>query len=591
MLRSLLIQNVALIDRLTLEFGSGLVVFTGETGAGKSVLLEAFALVLGQRAETSIIRHGQEAARVEALFDVGGQREVQDYLSASGLPVEEELVVVRELSREAKNRCLVNGSLTTRRVLEGLGDLLVDLHGQHDHQLLLRSSTHLKLVDDFGDRSHHEQVVRLRQRIAEFRTVDRELAEAEDASRGREIERDHLSYQVAEIDEVELGPGEDVRLQDELRTLAAAEGLREAVAQALACLEGDDEAPGALAGLERATGELERLARTSTRLDELAARGLELSGLGRDLRDDLVRYVEGISLDPDRMRQVEDRLARIHRLTKKYGRTSVEVLARREELGKRLEEIRGETHAAEGLERRRSELVVELESLAPKVSATRDRLAAALGSQIQEHLADLSMPEAQVEVRLVREEAGEGLRTPAGTFHLWADGLEKAEILVSTNPGEPPGTLAAIASGGEISRVMLGLKAAMAKLDMVPIMVFDEIDAGVGGRTGLKIAEKLRAVSRRCQCLCVTHLPALAAAGDHQMLVEKTVEAGRARVSVREVRGEERERELARMLAGDTGPESLGLARDLLAGGGARDPGAEARRPRTRPTRSGRKSR
>lgn len=566
MLRSLVIRNLVLIEHLQLDLGPGLNVFTGETGAGKSILLDAFSLVLGGRADTAAIRAGEDVARVEGLFHVGEHTGVQAYLEAHGLPRDEELVLVRELNREARNRCWVNGSLTTRRTLEGLGNLLVDLHGQHDHQLLLRNHAHLPLVDDFGSRAHGRRLETIRRQIQEYREIRTRLEQREELERRRRVEREHLEFQIQEIEEAGLSPGEDEELHEELRMLSGAEDIRAALREASWLLEGGDDG-GVVPGLQRAAGALAGVARGGDSLGGLADRLASLVEEADDVRNEVQDLLESVQVDPSRLAEKEARMGEIHRLTRKYGRDCAAVLETLEELRTRLGEIDADEARGDADLGRLEELAAALREGLPRLGKDRSKLARKLSRAVQEQIRDLAMPEARVEIRLSRQLEEGGFELEGEALRLFSDGVERAEILVATNPGEPPGALSRIASGGELSRVMLGLKAAMARLDVVPIMVFDEIDAGVGGETGRRMAEKLRAVSATCQCLCVTHLPSVAAAGTRQLQVVKRVEKGRTRVSVHPVEGEQRVQEIARMLGGGQGRESLDLARDLLARG------------------------
>lgn len=579
MLRHLIIKNVALIEHLEVPFGPGLNVLTGETGAGKSILLDSFALILGERADTHLIREGQETARVEGLFDVGGDRQVVRYLEGCGVPIGDELVVVRELHRDARNRCFVNGSLTTRKVLQGLGHMLVDLHGQHDHQLLLRPAGHLRLVDDFGDAGHREAVGEVRARAGEFRQVRRELDEAIARLRHRDLERELLDAQIGELDEAEPVEGEDAQLQEELKLLSGAEGLQVALGSAMACLDGDDEVPGALGGLERAAEEVRRATAKSGALADLVERLDEQAALLADLRDDLGRAAERVELDPERQREVEDRLAVLHRLARKHGVGADELEAVLQSLLDRRRDLEAGETRRDGLEARLAELEDELGPRVEDLSARRRVLAASMAEAVEGHLQDLAMAGARVEVRLERDEDPEGLPVAGARYRLREDGLDRAEILVATNPGGRPGGLKAIASGGEISRVMLGIKASLARLDMVPIMVFDEIDSGVGGETGHRIGEKLAAVSDRCQCLVVTHLPSVAARAGTHFRVVKALTGGRAEVRVEVVAGEDRVAEVARMLGAGEREGGKDLARALLAGEGGPAEAPVARAP------------
>jgi DNA repair protein RecN (Recombination protein N) len=573
MLRTLHIQNLALIERLELTLGPGLNVFTGETGAGKSILLDAFALVLGSRAETTMIRAGEDFARVEGLFEVGGHGGVRTFLEDHGLPVDDELVLARELNREARNRCWVNGSLTTRRVLEGLGDLLVDLHGQHDHQLLMRTNTHLSLVDDFGSEAHGRAVQEARQRVREYREVRSRLEQKAEDERARRVERDHLEFQIREIEEAELEAGEDDRLHDELRTLAGAEDIRADLAQALHYLAGDEDGDGAADLLARAAAAVRDAGSRTGSLEDLVEELERLSDAVGEARHEVERHAQVIQLDPERLREAEERMGLIHRLTRKYGPSCEAVLENLAGLRERLAELAGNEVRRDQDQRLLLQLETDLLERLPKLTRARRRLAKKLGAAIQDQIRDLAMPHAEVDIRIAGEDDPGGLRVGAGRVRLYADGLDRAEVLVATNPGEGPGPLAKVASGGELSRVMLGLKAAMARIEAVPIMVFDEIDAGVGGETGKVMAEKLAAVSAGCQCLCVTHLASIAAAGRRQFHVTKAVEGGRTRVAVDPVEGAARELEVARMLGAAEASEGLELARGLLG----REPARKAR--------------
>lgn len=570
MLVNLDIRDFALIDRLRLDLVPGLNVFTGETGAGKSLIVQAFTLLLGERASADVVRAGSERAGVEARFDPGQAPGLAAVLEEAGLPADDGeglLLVGREIGRKARdNRCTVNGRMATVTLLRDVGAGLVDLHGQHDHQRLLRSSEHLAVLDEVAGDSVLELRRRVEADVAELRRLERRRTELGSGERERQREIDALRFQLDEIDEAELREDELGELEARHRVLANADRVLRLLSGVEELLGGDE-------------GALERLRSLWRDLDELVsydegARGLrenfhEAVYLLDEVAAEAERSRESVDCDGEALAAVEERLAVIERLTRKYGPTVADVLAVRAEAAARLEELTSGESSQEALLAALAVVRGRLARSLPDLSRMRAEAARRLEESVTLQLRELGMEAASFAVRLGREASGpaapgDAVTLGGETWRLWSDGTDRAEFLIAGNAGEAAGPLAKIASGGEISRVMLGIKAALASRDRVPIMVFDEIDVGIGGETAWKVADKLREVSRHCQCICVTHLPQIAAGADGHFQVAKRREGDRTVIGVRPLTQEERVDELARMLGG-RGAAARSHAQELLA--------------------------
>lgn len=552
MLRTLAIRNFAIIDRLDVSFGPGLNVLTGETGAGKSILIDALTAILGGRIGAEVVRAGADRAVVDGVFDLAGSEETLAAVKDAGFDCDgDELLITREIAPGGKSSARIGGRPATAAQLRALTEGLVDLHGQHDHQSLLSVPRHLAILDEWAG----PEVASLRRDVADaYATLSALRREKEGIARDAR-ERAHLidlyTFQVSEIEEARLAPGEDLELEAEARRLANAQRLGEAAAGACESLSGE-MAPGATEMLARATALLEEIAEIDERarplLEALTAVRYEAEEAAHDLR----KYRDGIELDPERLEAVEERLEQIRTLKRKYGDTIAEILEYGRSTRAKLDQL---THSEErGLEL--DTAIARAEAVygerAAELSDRRRRSGAAFAAAVLAELSDLGMARSQFEVAI---EPG------APT----ADGVDRAEFLISPNPGEPLRPLAKIASGGELSRIMLAIKSAMARQDPLPTMVFDEIDSGVGGRTAGVIAEKLKALSRSAQVLCITHLPQIAGRGDTHLYIEKRVDGERTTVSVTPLAQAARVEEIARMLAGaDPTPAVRRHARELL---------------------------
>jgi DNA repair protein RecN (Recombination protein N) len=553
MLRSLRIRNLALVEELEWELASGFTAVTGETGAGKSVILGALKFLLGERADRGVVRSGAPSAGIEAVFTLGETSEIDLLLEESGVdPCQDgELILKRTIAAEGAGRQFINGSPCNLSVLKELGTRLVDLHGPHDHQSLFSRREQTLLLDRFSE-ALPERETYLDHR-AEVATARRELEELE-ATSGGEERISQLQLEVDEITSANLSEGEEESLNARYKAASNSRRLIELSAAAIGRLENEEH------GAVTAIAEAARLVKDLGRLDERAAPYLEamdrvsegFDSLIGDLRD----YAETIEVDAGELQQLEERINLIATLRRKYGPAISDVIARGEESAKLLERLAGITELQASATKKLQERSSEMIKAAGKLSAKRREGAKLLAKRIVTELTDLGFKQAGFEIRLdMQEEAG-------------PDGAEVAEFLFAPNPGEPVQPLRSIASSGEISRVMLALKTALADQDRIPLLVFDEIDANVGGEIATRVAAKMSELGTGHQVLCITHLPQVAAAASSQFMVIKEVKDGRTGTTLSPVEGDERVAEIARMLGGVT-DSAKAHATTLLASGAA----------------------
>lgn len=562
MLRELHVRDFALLEDVRVEFGPGLNVLTGETGAGKSMLVDALGAVLGHRTPSDVVRAGAGCARVAAVFDVGRLPRVRAAVDELGLPWEDgNLVLVREVGGRA--RAYVNGEPTTVGVLRRLGTVLAEIHGQHEGQRLLEPATHRELLDAFGGDALLARRARVEERFARWRALREELRALDVGERERAQRVDLLRFQVSEIDAVRPRPGELEELVAFRTRLLNAERLRECLSAAYHALYGDEG------------GARDRVGRAAALLRQAAAWDASVAPVGEALEaveaqlDDLAREVraaaERVEGDPARLDEVESRLAAVRALLRKYGDTVEAVLDYRERAARELEALEhADTRRADLAERLRA-AEVELSAAVEELSKARVAAARQLEKAILRHLHDLAMPAARFRVQLEAEEDPDGLPVGGRSLRVAPWGADRVEFLLSTNPGEPPRPLHRVASGGELSRVMLALRTVLARADPPVVMVFDEVDSGVGGRTGHVIGAKLSELAGVCQVLCVTHLPQIAALAHHHLAIRKVTERGRTRTVVEVLDREARVEEIARMLSGPSPTDTARRhARELL---------------------------
>ena len=570
MLTELRITNFAIIDHLEIRFDSGLTVFTGETGAGKSIIIDALETVLGSRANTSLIRSGAERASIEADFYIpeAVRSPIHDLLKNEDLLDDPDYITLgRDLRRSGRNVARVNGRSVSLNLLRALGEYLVDIHGQSQHLSLLRVREHIKLLDAYANsgnllatyRKVYQTLQKNRRELEALRAAERDSAQRADL----------LRFQVDEIEAANLHPGEEDDLRAERIRLSNAEKLAMLAQKALQFLdEGSPESPAATDLLGGALDALNRLARIDAEQSKLSEQATALFEETADLSRALQNYLDSTAFDPNRLAEIEERLDLIVTLKRKYGNTIADVLATAERARTDLDNI---THAEERLqelEGQASELLKQLAARGLSLSAQRQTAADALSRAIEAELNDLRMPGARFRVDFSRKPDPQGVLLPDGEQVAFnAEGIEQVEFLVETNPGEGFKPLVKIASGGETARLMLALKNVLAQADRVPTLIFDEIDQGIGGRVGAVVGQKLWQLARQHQVLCVTHLPQLAAFSGYHFQVQKQIEGGRTTTTVTQVEGDARIHELAQML-GAVSIGTLKSAQEILQSAG-----------------------
>ena len=550
MLTELRIRNFAIIESLTLPLARGFNVLSGETGAGKSIIVGALGLLLGERASPDLIRTGADRASVEGVFDITGHPEISALLDERGIDAEEPLVVLkREIALAGRARAWVNGTTVSATILAEIGRLLVNLHGQHEAQTLLDGDAQRRILDAFAGAT--EQASAVREAHASVSSTRREIADLLRRKADAEKRADYLRHVVNEIEAAHLVDGEDLRLEDEARRLENAEELRELATGIATAIEGDEESLlPRLATVNRLLGTIQRVDPTLARLQEsydTAYYGLE--ALARELTD----YQASIELDPARLEEVRRRRDLLFKLTKKYGATLGEVVDQGTAARAELDLVDSAALDLRVLEQHERASVALLEEHCGVLTSLRTRAAERLAKAVDEVLPGLGMSDGRFHAALLP------LR------ELGPDGAEAVEFRVSLNVGHEDRPLARVASGGEISRVMLALKTILARLDRVPTLIFDEVDAGIGGRVGLQVGETMRRVAGDHQVFAITHLAQIAARGHHHILVSKGARGGVTTADVTVLRDDARVAEIARMLGGDPESEvSRAHARELL---------------------------
>ncbi|MCA9604964.1 MAG: DNA repair protein RecN [Myxococcales bacterium] len=545
MLTVLRIKNLAIIDELEVELGSGLNVITGETGAGKSILIGALGLVLGAKGRAELVRTGAKQAEVEALFELGEDDEARARLAEAGIEVEHELLIRRVLGSNGRTRAYVNGTLTTATQLTELARGLVDISSQHEHQTLVDPATHLGFLDAFG------QLAGAREAVAEahraLKDADEALGQRRDAVSARGEREDFLRFQIREIEELDPQPGEDEALAAERSRLMHAERLVAASGGAEEALYSSDDA--ICSALDR----IARAVRDGASLDPtLAPHAEAIEGALAQLEDaarELRAYAEDVRVDPERLAEVEDRVHRLRRLTRKHGGDVEGVLARRDEMRAELAELEGVEEAIERLERERLAALTRASKEAKALSKKRKQIADALGNAIGKELATLGMGEAKIEVQVEPLAERRGELAVEGA-RLSETGIDRVEFLIAPNRGETPRLLRKIASGGELSRALLAVKRVLAGVGRAALYVFDEVDAGVGGAVAEVIGRKLSEVAAHHQVICVTHLAQIAVYGDRHYRVVKRPVGERTESSIDRLAEAERLEEIARMVGG-----------------------------------------
>jgi DNA repair protein RecN (Recombination protein N) len=570
-LLELRVKNFGIIEEITWRLSRGLNVLTGETGAGKSLVVDAVEALVTGRADEKDIRHGASEARIEAVFSLHGgiSHRLTKILSEHGLSADEEsLVIDAQFRRAARGTVRVNGKAVTRGLLQHIGSLMVDIHGQSEHLSLLNKDSHLSFLDA------HAHTTDLREqfgsRAAQLSQLEHEIKVLVETEMESARRAEFLRFQIGEIQHAELKPGEDDELQKARQIIASSEKLKSAACEAYNALYGDDSSMPQASGLGKlneAVRELQQI----VELDETMQPQRDflrdtITGLEETARDIRI-YGDGIEYDPQRLEEIESRIELIRNLKSKYGQTIAEVL---DYLGKAESELGGISHSQERrlrLEEQRDGIMKKMGNIAAELTGSRQRAARELESTVQNELKDLNMAQVEFEVHIARRQSPDGLLLPDGNcYEFNRAGVDLVEFMASTNPGEPRKPLNWIASTGEMSRFMLALKSALAEADSIPVIIFDEIDIGIGGRSGEMVGRKLWALARERQTICITHLPQIAAFADALHSVRKQATGGRTTSTVETLEGDDQINEITSMFAGPGHSEvATRNARELLA--------------------------
>ena len=550
MLQSLHVHNFALLEDAHADFTPGFNVFTGETGAGKSILIDAFGLVLGGRASVDYVRSGTEGLWVQAVFDITGQEDIKGILREQGLEAEDDLFLKRQISAAGKSRALINGVQVPLAVLKQIGTALVDIHGQHENQALLKMDAARIVTDSFGGEALQQALAAYKNEYAVYVAAAKALTELQQANQKQDLLMDRYAWEIEEITRAQLVVGEEEGLEAEARLLQNGERIIKSVNAAYTQLDDED---AVLSQLARVRDELQYASRYDEKLGTLAE-AVDSAWINLDdCRSELADYLSRSDFNEERAVQVQERLDTIYRLQKKYGGSTEAVLAYLAATQEKLEQLQNIAAALEKAQQQLTQATKRLTQAAAVLTMERKRSAAALGQSITTHIHDLAMPNGRFEIAI------------APTERFTPTGRDQLRFLFSGNLGEPLNDLEKVASGGELSRIALAMKTVLMHTAQVGTMVFDEIDTGVGGITAQKMAEKIAAIATVGQVLCITHLPQIAAFADNHIYIEKRSSEGRTATVLTVLDYNQRLQELVRMTAGaSTSRAALESATELL---------------------------
>lgn len=541
MLKEIHIENLAVIENATISLGPKLNVFTGETGAGKSILIGGINAVLGQRVSRDIVRSGAEKAYVSAVFD-GIPKSAEDKLREIGIEPEEELIISREISSDGKGTARINSRAVSVSALRELGVLLINIHGQHDSQVLLDPQRHLSILDSFAQ--NEDVLADYQASFKELQSVARNMSKLRASELEKAQRTAYLQSVVSDIGALGIESGEDEAVEKRFKILDNAVELSQTLRNALQLLEGDDETGGAEASVNSAYSELsgseDLMPALKPLCERLSSAEIELS----DIADELSRLLDSLDIDDSEYQRLSSRREELAKIKRRYGPELSDVLKLYEDCSAELESVSGAELELEQLAKEREKLLTTVSKKAEKLSMLRRDAAERFKSRVESELKFLNMPDVRIEVSLTKGK-------------LTHTGMDSVEFLISANRGEEPKPMAKIASGGELSRIMLALKSVLADRDDIPTLIFDEIDSGVSGRAAQKIGVKLREISRRRQVICVTHLAQLAIVGDDHILIEKHSGTDRTATNIRSLDFEGRKLEIARILGGDNITETV----------------------------------
>jgi DNA repair protein RecN (Recombination protein N) len=554
MLQELSIQNFAIIPKLNLSFEPGMTVLTGETGAGKSIIIDAVGLLTGGRGSQDYIREGADKAVLQGLIDVDNPEQLTPVLEKFGIEMDDQqLLIHRELHRNGRNVIRINGTLLNATALKEVGNHLVDIHGQNEHQALMQVDQHLKLLDEYASNALAEPKATYDKAYVEYRQLEKTLHERRENEQAWAQRMDMLTFQSEELKAADLQVGEEEKLEDEFQELSNYQDVLEALAKSHEVLDGEWEGNG-IESISTALGALENIEEFGSRYKKLAESMREIFYSLQDVSSEIESVHDGLEFDAERLKYVDERLNLIRTLEQKYGATIADVLAHQDKVETQLAEMGGPQQSTAELEAQTQQAYDRALTLANQLHTIRQTAALELAQQIHEQLKDLYMEKAVFSVQLTQSE------------QLNTDGNDTAEFYIQTNPGESAKPLVKIASGGELSRMMLAMKMIFSREQGVTSIIFDEVDTGVSGRVAQAIAEKISDIGRHSQVLTITHLPQVAAVADHHDFIEKNIHDGRTETTVVKLSDDARVDEIARMLSGDELTEAAREnARDLIA--------------------------
>ena len=550
MLLEISIKNFAIIEAISLNFEKGMTVLTGETGAGKSIIIDAMNMMLGARAATDVIRHGAPKAEIEGLFSVENSHALQMIFDEQGIELGDEIIIRREILQNGRSVSRVNGQMVNLSVLRSIGQYLVDIHGQHDQEELMRPQLHIQMLDGFGDAGFLELKQAYQTNFDAYRKMRKQLLEIKKNQEEHKARIEMLEFQMAEIESASLQPGEDLKLNQERDKLLNHKNIADTLTNAYTMLENEEFS--SLANVRSAMNDMESLEEYDVEYREISTSLSESYYVLEDVTKRLEDIIEDLDFDGNRLMQIESRLDLIHAITRKYGGNVDDVLMYFAKITEEYNLLTGNNLSSDDMEAELKKLEVSLVDLATKLASARHNLAQQLEIEIQQELKDLYMEKAQFQVQFTK-----------GKFT--REGNESVEFYISTNPGEDFKPLVKVASGGELSRLMLAIKSAFSRKEGKTSIVFDEVDTGVSGRVAQAIAQKIHKIGQNGQVLAISHLPQVIAIADYQFFIEKISNDHSTVSTVRLLTVKERVEEVAKMLAGENVTEAaLSQARELL---------------------------
>ena len=550
MLLEISIKNFAIIEAISLNFEKGMTVLTGETGAGKSIIIDAMNMMLGARATTDVIRHGALKAEIEGLFSIENSLPLQEIFDEQGIDLGDEIIIRREILQNGRSVSRVNGQMVNLSVLRAIGQHLVDIHGQHDQEELMRPQLHIQMLDEFGDTDFLELKQSYQTNFDAYRQMRKQLLEVKKNQEEHKARIEMLEFQMAEIESAALQPSEDLKLNQERDKLLNHKNIADTLTNAYTML--DNEEFSSLANVRSAMNDMESLEEYDAEYREISTSLSESYYVLEDVTKRLEDIIEDLDFDGNRLMQIESRLDLIHAITRKYGGNVDDVLLYFAKITEEYNLLTGNNLSSEDMEAELKQLEVSLVDLASKLASARHNLAQQLEIEIQQELKDLYMDKTRFQVQFT-----------IGKFS--REGNESVEFYISTNPGAAFKPLVKVASGGELSRLMLAIKSAFSRKEGKTSIVFDEVDTGVSGRVAQAIAQKIHKIGQHGQVLAISHLPQVIAIADYQFFIEKISDEHSTVSTVRLLTLEERVEEVAKMLAGENVTEAaLTQARELL---------------------------